>query len=312
MEIRPSSLPCRCERVGTGSGELDDIVQVSVGRAHSCALNDQKNVLCWGAGSDYQLGTGTSDQANRPVAATTVSEDIIQIATGGWHTCALTAEGKVLCWGSTGNGRLGHGSNTGDQGTQQSTPVNVIKNGSDLTNIVQIAAGNRSNCALTQAGGVECWGKNNYGQLGDNTKVTKNSAVSVLGLSGIVEIVGGRENFCALSNIGFVHCWGRGGNGQLGHGIFSTSSVPVMAKETNDTLLVPGMHRRSYWCKSSNCTLSPVAINMTGGDSSRGFGPDLSFDILASTLARPLPFMPMKPAKEHQKTLQITRVRAQR
>ena len=83
---------------------LDDIVQVVAGSTpHLCPQHEHKDVLCWGKGWDYQLGTGTNaDQSNRPVAATTVTEDIVQIATGGWHTCALTTEGKVLCWGATG------------------------------------------------------------------------------------------------------------------------------------------------------------------------------------------------------------------
>lgn len=85
---------------------------------------------------------------------------IVKIAAGGEHTCALTTEGGVKCWGKNGFGQLGDGTTTDNRGS----PVNVTGLNSG---VVSITAGDRHTCALTTAGGVKCWGWNRYGQLGD-------------------------------------------------------------------------------------------------------------------------------------------------
>jgi alpha-tubulin suppressor-like RCC1 family protein len=122
----------------------------------------------------------------------------------GWdegHTCALTSAGAVLCWGENKFGQLGDGTTV-----HRASPV-LVKGLSGP--VVAIAAGGLHTCALTVAGGVECWGNNVNGQLGDGTGKDSLSPVHVSGLGrGVKAIASGEGQVCALTSGGAVKCWG--------------------------------------------------------------------------------------------------------
>jgi alpha-tubulin suppressor-like RCC1 family protein len=144
------------------------------------------------------------------------------IGAGYEHTCALTDAGGVTCWGSNAEGQLGNGSSA-DTHAPGVVDVSGLERG-----VSAIAAGGFHSCALTSAGGVKCWGSNEYGQLGDATTTSSAVPVDVAALaSGVAEISVGWAHTCASMTTGGVKCWGHNAFGGLGDGTRTDSSTPV-------------------------------------------------------------------------------------
>ncbi|MEZ4866391.1 MAG: hypothetical protein R3C14_34050 [Caldilineaceae bacterium] len=201
-------------------GPLQDILQVSAGWDHTCALTTAGGVKCWGSNAAGQLGDNSATNSGVPVDVSGMNSGVSAIGAGGSHSCAVTSTGGVKCWGYNNSGQLGNGSTA-----SSSVPVDVSGMNSGVSTI---SAGGFHTCALTTAGSVWCWGYNTYGQLGNNSTVGSSVPVAVSGLgSGVSAISAGNNHTCALTNTGGVKCWGYNSSGQLGNGSTASSSVPV-------------------------------------------------------------------------------------
>ena len=202
------------------AGLTGGVQAISLGYRHTCALTVGGGVKCWGANNYGQLGDGGTTPRLTPVDVAGLDSGVRALSVGLWHTCAITAEGGVKCWGYNADGRVG-------DGTQENrlTPVAVA----GLSEaVVALSAGGGHTCAVTASGGVQCWGANNIGQLGDGTTTQRLTPVAVLGLSDkALAVSSGAGYSCALLATGGVQCWGYNVSGALGDGTSISRLTPV-------------------------------------------------------------------------------------
>ena len=286
------------DTVDSGDGvttALSGIVQISSWGSHTCALKSDGGVVCWGEGGNGRLGNDGTVNKDHPVTvvdgdgSSTALSDIVQIAVGGYHTCALKSDGKVLCWGGNMAGQLGN------NGTTDTDAPDTVDSGdnvtSPLTGIVQIVLGEYHTCALKSDGKVLCWGSGSYGRLGNDGTANKDHPVSVVDgdgsttpLSGVVQIVAGVSHTCALKSSGEVLCWGWGSDGRLGNDNTANKDHPVTVVDGDGSSTALSDIVRIAAGGSHTC-----ALKSSGGSPLLGVGE--ATDGLATT-TRPIKIIP--------------------
>ncbi len=190
---------------------------------HTCVIVDS-GVKCWGYDAWGLLGDdakpGSFANIYLPVDVKGLS-NVVALAAGVDHTCALTSAGGVACWGNNLYGYLGDGSLT-----EAHVPVDVVGLTSGAT---AVSAAETWTCAVAAGGAVQGWGYNGSAKLlvDDDSGLSK-VPVDRAGLStSAVAVAAGRHHGCALLSTGGITCWGNNANGQLGDGSWTPSPVPV-------------------------------------------------------------------------------------
>ncbi len=217
---------------------------VAAGGFHSCALRDGR-VWCWGQNDQGQLGTGTLDPPGflarnpTPVIVSGIT-NAIAISAGGWHTCALLQGGTIRCWGQNDYGQLGDGAiivpQTRPTPIPRRTPTPVMVQG--ITTAVALQAGIFHTCALLQDGRMQCWGWNDFFQLGNDPPAANASStpLTVNGITNPAVMAPGAEQSCVVLRDGRMQCWGDNGFAQNGNGsprgIFNPPTAAVTGLTT--------------------------------------------------------------------------------
>ena len=169
---------------------------IAAGVSHTCALV-RGAVRCWGVYQQSHLAFSGEFLPTTEIVP--ITDEVVELAAGGAHACAVLADGSVRCWGDNRYGVLGDGT-----AEVRSTPVTV--NG--LDDVVQVSVGSMDTCALRRDGTVRCWGANQHGECGDGSRTPRPTPVEVGGLRDVVEISLGLSTSCALLRDGTVRCWG--------------------------------------------------------------------------------------------------------
>lgn len=133
-------------------------VALAAGGYHTCAIAEDGRAFCWGENFVGQLGNGSTNHNSTPTEVSG-SHRWALLVTGSSHTCGITIDRNLYCWGGNERGQFGNGSVTG------SVPVPLLIE--RATRFVSIVAGGFHTCGLTAAGKAYCWGRNDYGQLGN-------------------------------------------------------------------------------------------------------------------------------------------------
>lgn len=145
-------------------------------------------------------------------------EAVVEVALGGFHSCARTHDGSVFCWGMNHRGQAGRP----PLDATQPRPARVH----GLAGVQQLGLGDAHSCALRTDGAVLCWGDNGSGQLGDGTTVSRDQPRAVPGLTGVVELSLGSGKTCVRTADESVLCFGQTHGGGRAH---STAPVAMPA-----------------------------------------------------------------------------------
>ena len=202
----------------------------------------------WGTGRNNvgQLGNLTTTNYSSPVSVIG-NHSFTQLATGYYYTMALKADGSCWGWGSNDSGQLGNKTRV-----SYSSPISVVGNHS----FIQIAAmyDELSTMALKADGTCWTWGENSWGQLGNNTRISYSSPVSVVGNHSFIQIA---TNSRSLSSNCFGlkadgTCWAWGGNvyGNLGNNTTTSYSSPISVVGNHSFIQIAANGANTYGLKA--------------------------------------------------------------
>ena len=209
---------------------LSDVKALSLGEAHTGALQKNGVAKCWGNNSLGQFGNGVEavNRGYQLTPSTVVELDTVQsVASGYLFSCALLDDSTAKCWGNNEFNQLGNDAATS---TQRFPSLIETNSGAPFASISQLALGYSHACVLSQVGTVHCWGDNEMGQLGNGSTVASASPKQINALStGVRSIAAGHAHNCAINSGGSVLCWGYNAFGQLGTGTNANKTTPNSA-----------------------------------------------------------------------------------
>ncbi len=199
---------------------LSNVVQLSGGNYHTCALLASGSVECWGNNEKGQLGQGISStqekKGGNPAPVVGIS-DAVDLTLGFFHTCAVLRDTTVRCWGMNDAGQLGDGT------THDSNKPLVVPG---LSGVKQLAAGESHTCALLVDQQVKCWGSDEFDQLGTSESSSTRSPQHADRVAPATQIAAGNAFTCAGST-SHLQCWGNNASGQLAQGNTKRVHTPV-------------------------------------------------------------------------------------
>lgn len=259
-----SSVPVPIDN--TGVMDEKTVIDIAVLSSSACALTLDGRVYCWGSGSTFgELGTGTLEDSTVPLAVDTSGilsgRTVTSLAVGGFATtCAVLDDGTAACWGAGLFGSIGNGTNNISNAAPAAVNTSGVLAGKT---IASIASGVFHVCALTTDATLACWGRDNAGQLGDDSALSNKNVPVLVDTSGalsgltVTAVAAGNETTCAIAS-GEVFCWGSGAEGALGSGSTSNVAVP-QAVDTSGvlagqraTLLAMGSYTHTCVVTASN------------------------------------------------------------
>ncbi len=202
--------------IATQVPNLNSVKQIAAGTYHTLALKNDGTVWAWGDNLYGQLGDNTTTDRNSPVQVQGLT-DVVHIAAGRFYSLAIKSDGTVWCWGQNLYGQLGDGTTT-----DRSTPVQVPNLSGATT---KAACGAFHTVVVKNDGTVWAWGRNTYGNLGDNTVNNSSSPVQMIGINDVAGVAAGTNFTIVYKTDGSFWGCGRNASGQLGDGTFTQHNV---------------------------------------------------------------------------------------
>ena len=206
---------------------------MATGFGHAMMLTENGEIYTWGRNSEYQLGNGKRKNLQEPYKVEL--ENIVQIACGGKFSIALDADGQLWGWGDNEHYQL-----SPEKKATIPAPIRIDTGDID---IAYIDACGGSIVLLDTEGALWTWGRNDFHQLGYNTKgkPTKEPQAVPLPLPVTYVAAYSSQTYAILTD-GSLWSWGNNSYGQLGQGFRSSSTEGVLPAQVwdSDVVLVQG------------------------------------------------------------------------
>jgi alpha-tubulin suppressor-like RCC1 family protein len=199
--------------------------KIESGWYHTCAIDNEDRLWCWGRNLYGQLGIGTDATEMDLPAMVDTDATFIEINAGAEHTCAIDSNNDMWCWGSGLFGQLGI---TSFNIQSSNVPVKVETD----KKFQKVAGGQNHNCAIELNGEVWCWGTNANAQLGNNDTADSSTLVKILNNNSFSRLSAGSLHTCAIDDASRLWCWGWNNFGQLGTNDSTNYYVPTMVDST--------------------------------------------------------------------------------
>ncbi len=197
---------------------------------HSCAINQDGQLKCWGGNRLGQLGLGDTnnrgDDLNEmggQLPLVPVGERVLSFGLGDESTCVVVDTGQIRCWGFNARGQLG----LGDTAARGNAPGNLpIVNTGASAKAIDVAMYQHT-CAVFEDRTIKCWGRNDLGQLGLGDVAHRGDGAGEMGTAlpnvdfgndAPLQVVTGQSHTCVRFASQKVKCWGDNTHGQLGYG----------------------------------------------------------------------------------------------
>ena len=173
-------------------------------------------------------------------------QNVMKVAAGYDHSCALDSAGLAYCWGEGLWGQLGRGTRDLDAFAEP-----VVAESS----FGEVVLGESFSCGLTAGGVAMCWGLNWFGQLGLSQQAAavcshpNSGSALACSLAPVVvqsnvqfrSLTAGAAHVCGLTFDGRAYCWGDNVSGQMG---------------ADDT----GERCDQYYTRQLSCSSTPVLV----------------------------------------------------
>ena len=199
------------------TGAATTYTQLSAGSYHTCGVDADENITCWGQGTSGQLGNSADSNTNSigtPLSVTDADGNTVKfskVESGVNFSCALSTSGTIWCWGANDINQLA-GAKESNGAISSGTNKPLLIDSSDT--FTELSISDNNGCAINSNSQLYCWGSGYTGieQVTDAYKFSK------------VEV--GINHSCALTTAGTLMCWGSNDSGQLGDGTTTPNSQP--------------------------------------------------------------------------------------
>ena len=190
---------------------------ISAGGLHTCAIDADDRLTCWGDNGNGQLGRAPDELAESvmPIPRDGVWQSV---SAGVLHTCAIDRDAMLWCWGNNEHHQAA-------SGTVELAAAPALVTTDRWRHVT---SGLYMSCALNDAGAAYCWGANGIGNIGDGTTTPAPKPRAVAGARTYTSISVGIQHACAIeTGTSALWCWGYNAHGQIGDATAANRTTPV-------------------------------------------------------------------------------------